>query len=347
MKRSYRAGLAVLAILAAAVGVAAAIVDFGGAPSRATALEAPPRRLNEIVVRGRLEPRNGVFAVAAFSLAPTMAVATVSVAEGEAVRKGEVLATLQNHQQALAQVEAANAAVVVAERRLDLTRHPYKDSAIVAQQAAVQARIADLRLAEEQIKRSDALRQRGIVSHEANDIRAAETSRAKANLEEARARLQAATEVPQSQLLLAEAEVAAARAKLTVAQKELALTEIRAPIDGIVLKILAKAGELVSDRPIIEIGDMMRPKAVAEVDERLIPRVRLGQPVRVSVRGSDREWRGTVSRIGRVVVAQTRPPPDTITNRGGRIVEVDARLTDPAGLPPIAGLELLVRIRTR
>jgi hypothetical protein len=96
----------------------------------------------------------------------------------------------------------------------------------------------------------------------------------------------------------------------------------------------------------LEIGDIARLKIVAEVDERLIPRVRIGQPVRASVRGLEGVWAASVSGIGKVVLAQTRPTPDTVTGPGGRIVEVDAELTDAAGLPPIAGLELLVRIQS-
>lgn len=304
---------------------------------------APP---SEIVVRGRLEPGEGVFAVGAFSSAPTTAIGEVLASEGQAVKKGDIVATLRSHEQAAAAVDAAKAALSVAERRLDVTRRPYKEATLAAQRAAVQARMADVTLAQSQISRSEALRNRGIVSEEANQQRAAEMSRANANLEEARARLQSTTEVPKGELELAEAEVTAARARLAVAQEELDLTVIRAPADGTVLKIRAKSGELVSNRAILEIGDIARLKIVAEVDERLIPRVRIGQPVRASVRGLEGVWAASVSGIGKVVLAQTRPAPDTVTGPGGRIVEVDAELTDAAGLPPIAGLELLVRIQS-
>jgi HlyD family secretion protein len=303
--------------------------------------------LGEMVVRGRLEPSEGVHELAAFSLAPTTALGEVLVAEGQTVHKGDLVATLRSRTQALAALEAARAGLVVAESRLELTQHPYKEAAITAQQAAVRARVADLTLAEAQIHRSALLRNRGIVSDEANDVRSAEVSRANANLEEAKARLQATTEVPPGELLLARAEVAAARARVAVAEQELGLTEIRAPITGRILKTVAKSGELVSNRAIMYIGDIERLKIVAEVDERLVPKLRIGQQVRASVRGLDAEWSGTVSRIGGIVVSQTRPAADTVTGQGGRIVEVDAALKDQTGLPPISGLELLVHIDAR
>lgn len=343
MRRRSRIILGCVTLLVCALAVGAP--GFGlrepGAVSEAAPRPPMPRR---IVVRGRLEPRDGVFQVAAFSLAPTASVGEILVAEGQAVRKGDVVANLRSHDQALRGVEAAKASLAVAERKLDLTRRPYKDSLIAAQEAAVQARQADLSLAQAQIHRSQLLRERGVVSEETSDTRAAEVSRARANLEEARARLQAATEVPTREVRLAEAEVDAARAKLAIAQEELALTEIRAPTDGVVMKVHAKSGELVSNRPLMDIGNFDQPKIVAEVDERLVSRLRIGQRVEASLPGNDESWHGTITRIGAMVISEDRPAADSVTDRGGRIVEVVAPVAEPVGLPLVSGLELIVRI---
>jgi HlyD family secretion protein len=205
--------------------------------------------------------------------------------------------------------------------------------------------MADVGLAQSQLNRGEMLHQRGVASDEVREIRRAELSRAQARLEEARAQLQATTEVPSREIMLAESEVAAAKARLHAAKEELALSEIRSPVDGVVLKIRAKSGELVSHRQIMDVGNINTPKIIAEVDERLVPSLRLGQTVRASLRGQQAEWSGTISRIGSVVLAQTRPSADTVTGTGGRIVEVEAVLSNASGLPPVAGLELLVRIQ--
>ena len=110
---------------------------------------------DDIVVRGRLEPSEGVYELAAFSIAPTTAVGEILVSEGQSVSKGQIVATLRSRAQAAAGVETAKAALVVAERRLELTRRPYKDSVINAQQATVQARIADVGLAQSQLGRGE------------------------------------------------------------------------------------------------------------------------------------------------------------------------------------------------
>ena len=331
------AAMTCLAIAAAAYETRGIWNDNGSAKP----LPAP----RDIVVRGRLEPSDGVYELAAFSIAPTTAVGEILVAEGQVVAKGQLVATLRSRAQAAAGVETAKASLVVAENRLELTRRPYKDSAIAAHEATVQARMADVGLAQSQLNRGEMLHQRGVASDEVREIRRAELSRAQARLEEARAQLQATTEVPSREIMLAESEVAAAKARLHAAKEELALSEIRSPIDGVVLKIRAKSGELVSHRQIMDIGNISAPKIIAEVDERLVPSLRLGQLVRASLRGQQAEWNGTISRIGSVVLAQTRPSADTVTGTGGRIVEVEAVLSNASGLPPVAGLELLVRIQ--
>ena len=241
---------------------------------------------DDIVVRGRLEPSEGVYELAAFSIAPTTAVGEILVSEGQSVCQGP-------DRRDAAKPRAGRGRRRIGQgrarcRRTDgssSTRRPYKDSVIDAQQATVQARIAEVGLAQSQLGRGEQLHQRGVASDEMREIRRAEVSRAQARLEEARAQLQATTEVPSREIMLAESEVAAAKARLHGAVEELALTEIRSPVDGVVLKIRAKSGELVSHRQIMDIGNINAPKIVAEVDERLVPSLRLGQPVRASLRG--------------------------------------------------------------
>src|SRR5688500_16699474 len=101
------AGLAMVALAAAAYESREQWGDKGES--------AAPPVLREIVVRGRLEPSEGVFEVAAFSLAPTTAVGEIRVAEGQPVRKGDLVATLRSRAQALAGIESAKAALAVAE----------------------------------------------------------------------------------------------------------------------------------------------------------------------------------------------------------------------------------------
>jgi len=57
---------------------------------------APVPAPEDIVVRGRLEPSEGVYELAAFSIAPTTAVGEILVSEGQSVAKGQIVATLRS-----------------------------------------------------------------------------------------------------------------------------------------------------------------------------------------------------------------------------------------------------------
>jgi HlyD family secretion protein len=77
-----------------------------------------------------------------------------------------------------------------------------------------------------------------------------------------------------------EAEVVADRAKVTVAQQRFDDTRIRAPAAGTVLKINARAGEFEApgaDTPLVVMGDTSLMRVRAEVDERDIAKVKVGQ----------------------------------------------------------------------
>jgi HlyD family secretion protein len=74
-----------------------------------------------------------------------------------------------------------------------------------------------------------------------------------------------------------EAEVIADRAKVTAAQQLFDETRIRAPAAGTVLRINARAGELVAreaDTPLVVMGDTSLMRVRAEVDERDIAKIK-------------------------------------------------------------------------
>jgi HlyD family secretion protein len=77
-----------------------------------------------------------------------------------------------------------------------------------------------------------------------------------------------------------EASLTAARSEVVVAQALLDKTRIRAPAPGTVLQLNAKAGETVapaSDPPLAVIGDLSAMIVKAEVAERDIGKIKLGQ----------------------------------------------------------------------
>src|SRR5205085_4762793 len=84
----------------------------------------------------------------------------------------------------------------------------------------------------------------------------------------------------------------AARAELALAETMLEQTRIRAPAAGTVLQVLVKAGELAGpalEGGVVTLGDISSLRVRAEVDERDIEKVKVGQ--RVAIRTD--AFRGT------------------------------------------------------
>jgi HlyD family secretion protein len=98
-----------------------------------------------------------------------------------------------------------------------------------------------------------------------------------------------------------EAALIASRSDVTLAESVLDKTRVRAPIDGTVLQINAKVGELVApspDFPLVVMGDMTIVRVRAEVDEADVSKVKRDQ--RVFVRNTahpNKDFEGKVVEL--------------------------------------------------
>lgn len=98
-----------------------------------------------------------------------------------------------------------------------------------------------------------------------------------------------------------ESGLIAARTDVSLAQLLFDRTRIRTPIDGTVLQIFGKIGETVTpspEQPVIAVGDTATIVVKAEVDERDISKIKVGQ--RAFVRSGafpNRDFEGKVSRL--------------------------------------------------
>lgn len=310
----------------------------GAAPAAAP---AAPMAL-PLLFRGRIEPVGGIHQVGAHGAAPTEILGTLEVVEGDAVTAGQVVARLASQSMAERALAAAEAAVAVAERRLDNVRRPFKDAELESLRAMARARAAEVDLADRQQRRSETLQSRGVASVVDQDIRMTEVRTARARLREAEANLAAIEQVSATRLALEEAELVHARRRAEEARAAAALTIVRAPVDGTVLAIRARAGQALVTGRILDLADLSKLKIVAEVDERFVPRVRVGQKASLRLRGDARQWPAEVRRIGSLVETAHRAPSDTVTGTDARIVEVDLVPMEADGLPRVAGLEVSV-----
>jgi membrane fusion protein, multidrug efflux system len=111
---------------------------------------------------------------------------------------------------------------------------------------------------------------------------------------------------PQLRVDTALAELEAARAELEAIQLEIENTTIRAPIEGVVNRVIAERGHYVGiGGEVAEIIDNDPLVAVVQVPQHAIARVSAGGPARVSVIGRE-PLQGTVRFIAPLAEAATR-----------------------------------------
>jgi len=133
-----------------------------------------------------------------------------------------------------------------------------------------------------------------------------------------------------------------AAAALQRAQAELALSSVRAPIDGQVIDIHAREGERVDQEGIMELGDTSAMYAVAEVYETDIDRISVGQHAVVRSPVFPHPLTGEVERIGLKVGKKDVLNTDPVADADARVVEVHVRLSEPALAARLSNLRVEV-----
>jgi HlyD family secretion protein len=314
-------------------------VALGGLPpgARATSIKPPRPVAIGVSALARLAPEGEVIAVAAGSMAEGGRVDRLLVAVGDKVAAGQVIAVLDPFPRRAASVLQATAQVAISRAKLAQVQCGPKPEEVQAQEALVGRSLAELHAAERDLSRVSALVKRSAGSTQEFDDQTLKYEQARESLRQSRAQLAALKAVRQVDVKVAEAELAQAEAALAVAQAEQQAAEVRSPIAGRVLRIHVRPGERVGDQGIIEVGNIDVMHAVAEVYEKDVNEVQVGQEARVRVPSLGMELAGRVVHkdlvVGRKIVFNNDPVADT----DARVVEVRIRLDEEASRQ-VAGL---------
>ncbi len=218
------------------------------------------------------------------------------VREGERVKKGQLLAQLENVQ--------SSADVAATRASLEATA-----TDAIAAEAGYKTALADLNRAKADAERTklDWDRAQGLYK-EALIAKAEYDSRKNAWLSADAGLAQAQARVAQTkaQVESAERRTAQTRANLTRATDVLQKTTYAAPFDGVITNLPVREGETVvigiQNSPgstLMAIADMSVITAEVKVDETDIVNVKLGQPAEVSIDAIPKKtFKGTVTEIG-------------------------------------------------
>ena len=268
------------------------------------------------------------------------------VKEGDRVKKGQMLATIENVQPA-ADVNATKAAVNTSQ------------TDAVAAQAAVNTGQAELRQAEAEFERAQldytrnkALYEQQLISKADYDTKKAAFDTASAQLNQAKAKLAQARAQQDSATM----RIRQNTANLQRVTDVLSKTEYAAPFDGVITNLPVREGETVvigiQNAPgstLMTIADTSVITAEVKVDETDIVNVKLGEPAEVSIDAIPKQrFKGVVTEIGNNAILRSTgvsTAQSTSSSQEAKDFKVVVTLQDP---PPnlLPGLSTTARITT-
>ena len=268
-------GLVVLVLLL--VGLKAAGVFGKDEGKKVTAEKVQKRTITEIVnASGKVYPEVEV------KVSPDISgeITELTVAEGDTVKKGQLLARIYADVYSI-QANQASSGVVQSQAQLANSK------------AAIDALKAQMDQSEKNFKMQKQLYDDKVISTNEFNVADAGYRAAMANYNAAKQSIRGG-----------QAAVQSAQANLAKANKDLGRTSIMAPMNGVISLLSVKKGEKVAGNSfnvgteMLRIADMSKIEIRVDVGESDIPKVHLGDSAIVTVDAyTDRKFKGLVTQI--------------------------------------------------
>ena len=254
-----------------------------------------PEKKTEIVLYGNVDDRQ---VKAAFQIAER--IASVKVEEGDVVKQGELLATLETVRIANT-LRAAESARDNARANLEKLVNGTREEDISIARAQVDVVQAKLKAAESDFARQTELVKVAAVSHRDSDVAEAECMTYRALLKAAEEDLRKLINGSRAEdIASARAQLAQAEAQVLIEQQKLKDCQLFAPCDAIVRNRLLEPGEMATPQIPVLVLAVITPKWVRTyLPENYLTRIRNGDKAIVRFDGAPGEdfpgWVGFVS----------------------------------------------------
>ncbi|KZR60704.1 Multidrug resistance protein MdtA [Prochlorococcus marinus str. MIT 1327] len=269
-------------------------------PQESAVLVPAARPIEAVAALGQLEPAGDVrrLAAPASGFGGTPRVAKLSVREGDAVKRGQVLAEFDNRPKTFADLAAVQARLETLEVQLRMQRREvtrYQKAALVGASSLV-----DLEEKQEELVKIDGQRREAL-------------------------------------------------AEISGLEADLADSQLKSPLDGVVLRVHTRVGERPGSDGVMEVGANQTMEALIEVYESDVNRVNVGQVVRLTSEngGFDGTLMGRVERISPQVRQRNVLSTDPTGDADARVVEVRVSLdqNSAARVRSLAGMKVIARFQ--
>jgi HlyD family secretion protein len=284
-----------------------------------------------VAAPGRVEPASEEIRVGAQI---TGSLKDVLVREGDQVHRNDIVARLENsaYEAALSKAEAELRLQEATLQRVLKGALPEEREATLA--AAVEAEAVEKAAAAELQRRRKAKASDQAIEEAERDYAVA---RERHNA--ARQRYLLITKPAREEdVAIAKARVDVARAARAEAQAALEKTIIRSPIDGTILRVYRRPGELMTvfvDQPIMTVGDLSKLYVRAEIDEADIAKVEVGLPAYVTADAfGSKRFSGKVVRVGQTLGKKNVYTDEPNERTDTKVLEVLVELDSASRLPP-------------
>lgn len=284
-----------------------------------------------IVALGKLVPEGGVSTIALPYGAGDARIAELHAPIGQWVRKGNVLATLDNRASLETSVQAAEAEVAVSEASLLQVQRSIEASR-VENEAQLQRSITTAELAKADLERTRSLFERKVVTQAELDKAKAAADTADQDVVHKRATLKRYNDndvMAQADVALAKRKLQSAQIALKTAQVNLEKSVVRAPYDGVILDVLVQPGERPSATTgIIEFGNTQRMTAELEIYQNQVGRLQIGDSVLLKAEALSQPLNGILTEVGVLVGRQSVISDDPAANTDARVVTAIVQLDE-------------------
>lgn len=273
----------------------------------------------------------------------------LTVEEGDTVKKGDLIAVIENRD-IMAKHREAGAELSASEARLQEVATGSRKEEIAQAEAALEAAAADRETAMKERERHDNLFRDGLIARSLVDEKERAFRVAEAREREAAEKKQLLEKGPKQETVrYHEESVKRARALVDYVGNVLEKTRITAPISGTVIRKYLHKGEIISremNTAIVAVADLDRIRINAEVDETDIGRFKIGDPAEVkSDAYPGKVFSGEVEDIADYVGARRFKPNNPARNVDIKVIQVKIMLKERSTFIP--GMTVDVRIIPR
>lgn len=292
---------------------------------------------------GRIEGRSETIEVGA---AIDGVVQSILVKEGQHVTQGDALAEIGCADLKSAYNVAVSEAESLRQTRARLLRGSRDEERQAAAQQTAAAR-ANLDQAASQLDRMKKLHEALAVSKQAYEQAVRDYEVADADLKRATRNQELVNAPPlPEEVARADSDIRASEDRIRLADDKIQKCVVRAPLSGTILRVHLRQGEsfaLLSPRPLFSMADLDGRRVRAEVDERDVAKVHLGQRVSVACDAyPGKKFSGVVSRVAPLMGNKSVRTGDPADKADRDVLEVYAALDQSSSDLPI-GLRITVQ----